>query len=523
MVEVIDPKVEIVGFGPAVLKKDGSLMTPDEFVYGAAQVTYKDVNAMTEFLSLTQETDLREKVKKGLIKVAGSGHASMATTPGFWAIIGGNSSKFIDSIFTGARFGSSLMPSGRRVPINEESILVPKGIRENSPLVERLYVEASQKNIRVYQELQTRGVSTQEASKIVQYGHKGGGFVFMPLETLVYFAREAEANPNWMPLEGREIIAQFEDFAHANGMGTTYEARKAAPRTGCTNPNIFHNRKDYTTDVLEDHPTVVEESVLLDSNVDRSSIRDERVKRYLEKRDEIFSSPDRIKNEWRGLLRELEEIVADFNLSLRFKVASNIPWRVWGEVKRHRTLPQTTESVYSAARRATENIFSQEGIIDYEKVLSIPDSVKKDEMNLAIWIEAFSNSIFCYNQLLSMGVEESDAIAVVPRGLKMINVKDFDFYNLTLGYGSLRLCTTAEPEMRGITQEEMGLVRPHIPEGLSKLIFPKCGYVGFCPEMKSCGKVTTLVPGYDENVHKQLTSDRVKYIEDRLNHFSKPL
>lgn len=515
MVEVISPKVQIVGFGPSMHIVD-SQITPDEFVYGAAQVTYRDMNALTEFLALASEKDTSEKVKQGLIKVAGSGHASMATTPGFWAIIGGNSSKFIDSIFTGARFGSSLMPSGRRVPINEESILVPKGIRENSPLAERLYFETSQRNIKVYQEMQTRGVSTQEASKIVQYGHKGGGFVFMPLETLVYFAKEAEANPDSMPLEGREIIAQFEDFVHAKGMGTTYEARKAAPRTGCPNPNIFHNRYNLTEDVLKKRPSVLDNSILLDERVDESWRRDLRIGNYLKRRKEVFQSPEKISKEWRSLLRELEEVVTDYNDSVRFKVASNIPWRVWGEVKRHRTLPQTTESVYNAVKRASTELERGRETLDYESILSIPDSVKNDALNLVMWTEAFSDSISCYNQLLQLCVKESDAIAVVPRGLKMINIKEFDFYNLTLGYGSLRLCKTAEPEMREITKREMDLVTSNLPDGISRLVFPKCGYVGFCPETKHCGNVVSLVSSYNGDFHKQLNSERADHIERRL-------
>ena len=130
MYEVINPKIEVVGFGPYRELPNGQI-TPDEFVYGASGITYKGMRALDELMEAKEkDTDVREKMIKGLIKSAGSGHASMATTPGFWFIIQGTSSKLVDSIFTGARFSSSLMPSGRRVPISKENIVIPKGIAE---------------------------------------------------------------------------------------------------------------------------------------------------------------------------------------------------------------------------------------------------------------------------------------------------------------------------------------------------------------------------------------------------------
>jgi len=511
MVSVVNPKVNVIDYGPKITNSDGNvIVTPDEIVWGAAGVTYNDMDAIDELRRLkSKEVDIHETVRKSLIRSGGAGHASMATTPGLWMILEGDCSKMVDSMFTGARFASSLMPSGRRVPVEKEAIIIPKSINANSQ-ARALYLETSEKNIGLYESLQTRGVSKQEASKIVQYGHKGGGVMFMPLETVVHYAREFEVNTDAIPAEGLEIISQLVDFVKSHGMEITYEARKAAPRTSSVNPSIFHKEVN-EAGILK--KGIVQPKILTHSSyIETNPERDERIDQWLDQRKEIFEHPERIQTEWPELLADLEQIVNDFNNTVSIKTISNSPWRVWGEVKRHRTLPQTVESVYLAAEAALN--IPEEG--DYLKVVSIPPSVSKDPNNLKDWIERFSDSMKTYNRLIKLGIPESDAISVVPRGLKLGITKTFDLYNLTTGYMSLRLCNTAEPEMRQTTEEERNLIlRGEEDHPVSKLIMPKCGYTGFCPD-KNCGKVQKYVAEYTPEFHKKLLESRKAEIENRL-------
>lgn len=521
MVEVINPKANVVDFGPEFTFPNGQKITSDEFVYAAANVTYRDINALQEFMKQKEnEVDLGEKVRNALVKVAGAGHASMATTPGFWVFLEGTCSKLVDSIFTGAKFGSSLMPSGRRVPIALDQIVVPRGIHEVGEKAEKIYLETSRRNIQAYELLQERGVSKQEASKVVQYGHRGGGFGFMPLETLIYFAKLSEEDPEAMPREGREIISQLEDFVHEHGMGITYEARKAAPRTGCVNPNIFHFRNNLAHEKAEDMINISYPPVILSENHIPSKDRDERIQEYLERRKECFSTPESIKENWKSLLAELDNIVIDYNDSVSMTTFTRSPWRVWGEVKRHRTLPQTVESVYHAVDRASQ-IFEHYPEDLFEVAISIPPSVTKNNDALPLWIERMNNSFDTYNMLVDMGVPKSDAICVVPRGVKLGIVKHYDFYNLTTGYSSLRACQTAEPEMRSTTYFEMKLVKNSgiVPESIKSLIASKCHYTGFCPELsfqRSCKRISPVVPFYDETLHNEIQEMRHAEIELKL-------
>jgi hypothetical protein len=225
-------------------------ITPDEIVAAAAGVTYKDTKFFTEALQRRINGDFgnvsQEDYRKdlmGLVNSAGQGHASLATTPYIWVSVEGKASKMVDSLFTGAKFGSFLMPSSRRIPIEKSAIVVPRGIEERGQNAINLYMQVSEGNIDLYEKLQTMNVPKEEAAKIVQYGHLGRGFLSFPLETLVGLRRQFDNNGDATPREGLEIINQLEDIVKQNGMSICYTARLLSPREACPNPDIFHHRR----------------------------------------------------------------------------------------------------------------------------------------------------------------------------------------------------------------------------------------------------------------------------------------
>ncbi|MFH1376710.1 MAG: FAD-dependent thymidylate synthase [Candidatus Woesearchaeota archaeon] len=563
MVNVIDPKVNVFDYGPKkVLEreldvkydvnekgdviisreylKDGKLIfpeemfrehnviTPDEFVWGAAGITYKDIGAIDELRDLkSREVDLSSKITTSLIKSAGAGHASMATTPGIWAMLEGTCSKLVDSMFTGSRFGSFLMPSGRRVPINRDQIVVPKSINNAGGEALKLYLRTSEANILAYEELQERGVTKQEASKIVQYGHRGGGFICMPLESIINFSASFRNNVDEVPAEGREIILQLEQFINEHGIKVTHNARRNAPRTGVPNPNIFTNKTNLAHELIEkNYDNSQFNPVLMSVSNFCSEKMDARIYEYYRRRNAVFHNLDRIKTNSTSLLKELDLIVHDYDTSVHAVTLVNTPWRVWGEVKRHRTLPQTVESVYHALERASRVVnrtFIQTNFEDFDSVVSIPDSVRNNRENREYWLNRFSDSVSAYEKLLEMGIPKSDAIAVIPRGLKLGVVKEYGLYNLSLGYMSLRLCKTAEPEMRKITEMERELIRnSNISESVKQLIAPKCHYVGFCPDTEFCKRIKKYdgvdgpVSRYNQEFHLEMKKSIKDSIREEL-------
>ncbi|MBU0466805.1 MAG: FAD-dependent thymidylate synthase [Nanoarchaeota archaeon] len=522
MVNIIDPRVTVAGYGPTLTLPSGRVLTPDELVRAAARITFKGMDAFEKAL----EEEESEKVLKGIISSAGRGHASMGTTPGLWYILGGTCSKFVDSMFTSARFGSFIVPSGRRTDTAEEDIVVPRTIAENTEALGS-YMPDSKANIAAYHEFQKRGVPKQQAAKIVQYGHEGGGFMFMPLETVVGFAKDAQDN-EFFPAEGKKVIAQLENFFHENGMGKIYEARKAAPRSGCPNPCIFHNRVNFAQELMDrNEQNILHKPVLLHHFNLYSEERDDRISEWIEERDRVLSSPESIKAEWPDLLRKLEHLVGDFNNTNGAVTGANTPWRIWGEVKRHRTLLQTAESIYHAIDRASESIkkWGSHPYTDltavrevFTPVVSLPGEIETNPQNLSLWLERFTDSIKAYEKLVECGIPKSDAIAVIPRGLKFGVVKTYDLYNRLTGYASLRLCSTAEPEIQAITRAEMNLISQADRTSLiEKLVTPKCCYVGFCPEPEFCGTIVEQVPFYDAERHSEMNSQRAQQIRGRLS------
>jgi thymidylate synthase ThyX len=523
MARKIKPKVSVIGYGPKIDLGNKGEATPDEIIRFAALTTYKDISILDEIAELKKEGEYDQKIiTKSLIGSAGAGHASMSTTPGIWFMLEGDCSKAVDSIFTGTKYGSFLMPSSRRIPVNKEQIVVPDGILKQDIGAVDQYMKASKGNIETYEFLkENKIISKQEASKIVQYGHRGGGVMFMPLETIINFAKDFEDNDS-IPQEGKEVISQLEEFIHNNGMGITYEAKKSAPRIGSIIPTIFHYKKNIAQELKFD-PKNQFDPFLMNLTYIQSDQFEKQAFAYLKKHKEILSSVKNIKQGSKELLNQLEPIVTGYNDCISATIGSRIPWRIWGEVKRHRTLDQTPESIYWATKRAVEvnKKYLENPNVDlvstFSPIFSIPNELKKDRENLKKWVNTFSNSLTAYENLLNMGVKKSDAILVIPRGLKLNIVKRFNLFNLTAGYMSLRLCGTCEPEMKDLTEKEHKLILNNeiLPDQIKKLIMPKCGYVGFCPD-RNCGKINKFVKFYDQDIHKKIKKHREAIIKSKL-------
>ena len=223
------------------------------------------------------------------------------------------------------------------------------------------------------------------------------------------------------------------------------------------------------------------------------------------------------------------------NNSVSLTTVANSPWRLFGEVKRHRTLRQSAESIYIAVDRTLELVKEtgdkvREGRTEdlglladeYQNVFSMPPAVKQDPEKLKLWLGRVVDSFETYEQLRKSGVLESDAIHVIPRGIKIGIEKRFDLYNMTLGYLSLRLCNTCEPEMRRTSEQERDLMlQSNLSDGVKNLLTPKCSYVGFCPEgsydKRCCKKVHTFVPGYNGELHAQIQKGRKGEILAEIN------
>ena len=513
----IRPKIDVLGYGPSLDLGNEGILTPDQVIAFAAKMTYKDKTAKEMALEmLNSGEDIIKETGKSLRAVK-RGHASISTSAALWVLVSGTS-KFIDSGFTGAVYSSSLMPSGRRIPPTLENIVVPGGIMDASDETKAIYIDSSSENLIFYNDLITSKspIKKEDAAKITQYGIAGSGFMLIPLETLLVYKKEFQNNVNWVPGECNDVVRIIEGKLISKGMSQLYENRSAAPRNTLAYPSIFKNPyKESIINYFErsygipNKPTIIVNKFYENTAFKKDMIKLNKL------RKEITTDPETVKSHWRTLLDARYDIISRYNGILSFESFSNPSWRVWGEVKRHRTVGQNVESIYRAVERARKTFGRYEQRIrsgdlddsllkDVSRVVVIPDWFFKENELLKKYLFRFADSLDAYGKL-TREVPESDAIAVVPRGIRLMVYKELDLHNIFEGYIPLRLCGTAENEMRTNTEEETGKMKEILPSYVARNIGPKCASVGFCMEEKPCGKIKEYIRyNYSTDVHRDI-------------------
>ncbi len=557
--QIVDPKIAILGYLPSLnlkeidinkldvagIEKDvlqGILeqnleLNPQETIALASMMTYKDKNAAEMALRILSKEwnsedknammdKFRKKIKKSIIESAGRGHASLATSSYVGILMYGNS-KFVDSMFTGAIFSSSLMPSGRRTGTGLSDIMVPKSIAENQEAKE-LYWNVVSEQIRLYEELQTQGVSKEEAAKITPYGIRGGGFMVVPLETILSFKQEFEIEQEYIPKEGHIFIQQIEKQLKNLGMDILYWSRYFSARNPYPYPNIFKNSE---FDEKINSTRIVLSPNVLESRYIKNSILEKMLKEITDIKQIASDNKESIEN-WKLFLSVRRVLSRDFNMNFRIIIETFPSWRVWGEVKRHRTVRQTVESVYGALERSikgfddlrddllNENIDAVNMVKDLSPFYIIPDSVASNEDLLKKYLRSVVSAFDVYKKLCSSyKIPKSDAIYVVPRGIRLRVVKEYDLWNILDGYLPLRTCKTAEAEMYETSWKEFRIIEKKFPR-LRDLLGPKCHAVGFCLEneenYKKCQKANLVNKEYDVETHNKFNVKRISDIEQKL-------
>jgi hypothetical protein len=542
---VVDPQIELLGYGPqaAVEGIEGFTIGPTDIIASAARMTYKDVTALETIIDTMQEEgDVKKETQRGIMASVRRGHASATTSSGIWVGMSGVS-KLIDSMFTGGSFVSALAPSGRRIPVTVDNIMATQAIAADTAS-SRVFERNQRELIELYEASIEAGVPKQEAAKITPYGLSGGLFAYLPLESIVAFKNAFEANADWIPQEGHQVIEALEGVMKDIDADLLYHARVEAARNTGTSPSIFTNPNNptlagITRKVLSPVHTgrqkdVQRADVVIDalyhpeSKLGMALVED--IARIEGMKKEILSDPDTLSNNWKKLLLARNDFATNWTGIVNVDTATTPSWRVWGEVKRHRTMPQQVQSVYDAVREildAEVSLRGNSGIPEeiLERAFEIPESVK-DAGVYDQWIDAIRNSLNAYEVL---PVPESEKVGVIPRGVRLGVKKSLGLWNLMEGYVPLRLCKgTVEPEMYRITKSEVSwLSKGLMDEGLEELtglIGPKCHSAGWCLEPRKvhegCNQISKAYVGLDSKytpeLHRQVQRDQRRTIEEKL-------
>lgn len=527
-------KIKFLGITPVLEDKTGFL-NPQEIVSLSGLATFKGRSIKKLLKEIESKGETLEQEMKGILQKSSLiGHASVATTPTLCLSYEG--SKFLDSALTGIIFSSSLVSSGRRTGTSEEDIVFPKNMLADEK-AKKIYQETSEEIIKFFNFLLSKKTRKDEASKILQYGIYGTGIIQLPIESIISLKREYLNEKEWMPEEIGILIKEIENNVKKLGIDILYTTREAAPRNVYHYPNIFKNPNN--SNIVRE---IIKKTQLINGAklVSVETFFTPGLKKKLAKLEKInkstFSSLKAIKKNWFELIALRREILRDYNSALRIKVLSSVPWRIWGEKKRHRTCPQVIESIYYSINRASNrfNKFKREIkagrinnkiIQEIEQVFSIPPSIKSNSGFLNQYLLVALKSFETYQNLIKLKIMPRDAIFIIPRAVKIDILQEYDLYNLLIGYYPLRLCSTAEEEMRRNTLNEVKQIKKALTKighsWLNKFIAPKCESIGFCPEVKSCFYIKNLVKNYNEKFHQEMKQELKKKFKANLNNLEK--
>ncbi len=398
-----------------------------------------EITALSGLLTSKQGRfhDLIEGIDPGLVEAlhreaTRRGHASLLTTPVFYFWIEG--SRMIDYYLTAFPFGSYLMYSSRRIRVSMDNMIVPDSIRRSGYYQD--YRKTLETLLEIYESLLERA-GFDQARNILPLGFSSYGLFALPMQTIMLAIREADTNP-YLPTELVALAREFESILEQKAPRMLASATRAGD-TGHPYPDLFGSHEipgDWMVELVS----------------------------FLPPRELESFSP--------GISHK--QIASVLQTRILARVSARISLAGWNEVKRHRTVRQRVESVYSAIKRyqSTRD----------ENLVHVPPSAGSE------YVHAFDNAMSLYQEMVDGGIPERDAVYIVPQCLTVGIELLMDGYHLFDPYGfvGIRSCTTAHYEVRSLAERIAGSVAEQAPWAES-LLGPKCK-TGECPEKNPCGR-----------------------------------
>lgn len=437
--------------------------------------------------------------------------------------LGINGTKMIDSALTGVVYSRSLVTSGRRREAKPLELVVPRSISADSALFaeyrqisQDLFEFAEQTKVRFTKKID----AIQALNKLKPYNDPADLFYVLPLSSLVNLAVQVQEQRHndiqYLPEECALFVDAIEEMIDDMGMGQIYRMRKAVPRETYLHYSIFREpgRGDYAALKHEEYGNPIDPKV-----VGMLNDLPEAAKKELKEIKALFASCRQYKDAEH--LYELtcrnKEVLSSFcrryNEALRIKTISSLSWRVWSEQKRHGTLAQHVESIYSAADRALGQVREIWPVIkeggDIDRIIPlaanafvISDELAKEREILQGYLYHTARQIMFYGKLIEKNIVKRDALYCVPRNIRLRTLESYDLINAASLELPLRLCTECEPERRITSEMKAKSLKQHLPD-LAFLLEPKCS-LGYCTEGKFCANIIRLNPGYNMDVHHEI-------------------
>lgn len=131
--------------------------------------------------------------------------------------------------------------------------------------------------------------------------------------------------------------------------------------------------------------------------------------------------------------------------------------------------------------------------IDYEHGFDyvVPESIRNDEKRYEIYTEAIHQINTALVELENIGTPREDSALLLPLGMTTKIVDKRNLRNL-IDMSHQRMCSRAYHEYRKLFGDICTALYKVSDEWawiVDNLFVPKCDYIGYCPEKKSCGRV----------------------------------
>jgi len=466
--------------------------------------------------------DIKKAVFDKIATGIGRGH-SMGGLVGI--SLGLSGTKMIDSGLTGLTMSRSITTSGRRRQIKESDIVVPETIAKRDGLLDK-YLEIAKSAFaesKKFEEKFGKRGGVESFNKALPYNNPGDLFIDLPLDTMATLHFEVESdNSNskgpFLPREVHSLVELFPEIAEKNGIGIMYQQRIKVPRGTYFHYNVFKDptHPNHVIDLVAENGGIPLNPVLLSSKIDFSPSLFWGIKN-LEKiliETRKIKDPAELATAAKICSQTASELSSEYNQAVSATILDSLSFRVWSEQKRHATLRQDVESIYSAAFRALkilkplwqqivpayhgENIENLR-LEEIEKAIVIDPRLKKNSELVPPYIYHSTKSLLFFDELIKKGIPIRDAAFLIPRNTRTINLEQYDFTNLISLELPLRLCETCEPERYKNSWEKRELIANAIPE-IAGLLQPKCG-VGFCTEGNFCHHIKDLRE-YNQELHE---------------------
>ncbi len=547
-----DLKVSVLGIWPRVDIKNSELqkyfqqnlgrnfLGGDELVSYAQSLVSGGMSFDTleeEILadSKNQEQTLREIIFKKTATGIGRGH-SLGGLAG--VVLGLNGTKMIDSGLTGFVASRSLATSSRRRETTTEEIVVPKVLFKREDLLDR-YLAISRDVFNAagyFKEKFGKLAGVETFNKVIPYNNPADLFIVLPLDslaTLQFEARQDKLNVkgNFLPRELHDLANRLENLTEEAGAGIMYKQRIEVPRDTYLHYTVFKDPSNPNSALeLAQMYGMPTEPLIVKCEKDFS----QGFLSWLDRLKDKFrithrtQDPTLLASMARVNMRDLHSFVNEYNDAVRIKVIDTLSWRVWSEQKRHATLRQNVESVYSAVDRAYETMKELWPVIEtsyherlakiipiekLDKVMTIDEKLKRQPELLIPYVYHTARQLMFYGKLVEEGFEKRDALYIVPKNIRLRTSETYDLINLIDLELPLRLCSTCEPERYATSWEKRKAIADAVPE-ISYFLHPKCN-IGFCTEGKLCHHIRDL-RDYDNELHKQVQQEMLGSAREKI-------